>query len=182
MLLLAMPGRAIGQVSQPNFEAVERQHKDWLKEMTQDTVFLQCRGLLKDWNQGYPESKSTENSEIFDVEFNEVKAPGVLKVGLSTMHFNKHRPIKCSFSQQNISCVSDVRNSTKTEERPDWARALRPFNTETQSQYTLDINRNTGTLVYQGSLRETQVEGPTWQWTLSEQGTFDCQRAQERKF
>ena len=95
MLLLALPGLAIGQVSQPNFEAVERQHKEWLKEMTQDTVFLQCRGLLKSRNQGYPESKNTESSEIFDIEFNEVKRPGIVKIGLSTMQFSALRPINC---------------------------------------------------------------------------------------
>ena len=179
---MTFAGPAAGQVNQSQLETADQKFKEWVKEMTRDTVILQCRGTLRHRTEGYPDNKTTETKEVFDVEFNEVKAPDVLKVGLNMFHFGKNRPIKCSFTQQNISCESDERRTTKALERPEWARSLRPFDTATRTQYSLQISRNTGTLVYSGSVRETQTEGPTRMWTLSEQGTFECQRAQGQKF
>jgi hypothetical protein len=182
LLLLILAGPAAGQVNQSQLETADEKFKEWVKEMTKDTVILQCRGTLSDRTEGYPDNKATETPKIFDVEFNEVKAPDVLKVGLTTHHFSKYRPIKCSFTQQKISCESDKRFTNKAVERSEWARSLRPFDTEVRTQYTLEISRNTGTLMYSGSVRETQTEGPTRMWTLSEQGTFECQRAPGQKF
>lgn len=182
LLLLTLASPAAGQVNQSQLEIADEKFKEWVKEMTKDTVILQCRGTLSDRTEGYSDNKATETPKVFDVEFNEVKAPGVLKVGLSTFHFSKNRPIKCSFTQQKISCESDERFTTKAIERAEGARALRPFDTAIRTQYSLEISRNTGTLVYSGSVRETQTEGPSRMWTLSEQGTFECQRTQGQKF
>lgn len=182
LLLLTLANPAIGQVNHSHLETADQKFNEWVKEMTRDNVILQCRGNIRHRTEGYPDSKTTETTEIFDVEFNEVKAPGVLKVGLNTIHFGKNRPIKCSFTQQKISCESDERRTTKALERPEWARTLRPFDTATRTQFSLEISRNTGTLVYSGSVRETQTESTPRMWTLSEQGTFECQLAQGQKF